>query len=98
MAKFGRLIESEHPVLFGFYDRSDGTRSTLDSFLDDIMQELEGRIKIYKIEAGENPELVKALKVKEFPSFVVYNKGKMVWRNNKDVNGMTLVEVLEHFL
>lgn len=98
MAKFGRLIDSELPVLLGFYDKSDGTLPTLDSFLNDVMQELEGRVKIYKIEAGENPDLVNALKVKDFPSFVVYNEGKMVWRNNKEVNGMRLVEVLEHFL
>lgn len=98
MAKFGKLIDTNLPVLLGFYNRSDGNLLQLDATFEDIMQELEGQVKIYKIDAGENPDLIKALQVKEFPSFVIYNRGKMVWRNNRTMNGRGLIQALEHFL
>lgn len=98
MTKFGKLIDTDLPILFGFYKKPYPKTDALGLVLDETSQYFEGRVKIYKIEATENPKLMHVLKIESFPSFVIYDKGEMVWRHKGEVTSSELIEALNPYL
>jgi thioredoxin 1 len=54
---------------------------------------LRDRLVIIKIDAEKNPQLVKALKVKNLPTYTLYSLGKVVWRENGKKRQMSLSSI-----
>jgi thioredoxin 1 len=82
MTKFGEIIDKRKPVLINFFaDWSEDCEGIHDR-LKDVSAALGDRLRIIKIDAEKNPQLVKALKVKNLPTYMLYNLGEMVWRES----------------
>lgn len=82
MSKFGALIDSETPVLIGFYTKTKEGTDAVQSLLKKVAVAVAENARVVKMEAGKNHRLVDALKIKGFPAFVIYKDGKMIWRND----------------
>jgi len=53
---------------------------TMEPVLQSLQQEMAGKYKLVRIDAGRETELMKQLKASEIPTFIVYKNGKEVWR------------------
>ena len=61
--------------------------------IDSLAKANAGRFRLLEIDGGAQTELTKELKVEALPTFIVYKKGKEVWRKSGIV---TATELLKH--
>ncbi|MEP7377000.1 MAG: thioredoxin domain-containing protein [Chitinophagaceae bacterium] len=63
--------------------------------IDSLTTSQEVSFILLKIEGGEQEELVKQLSVNALPTFIVYKKGKEVWRKQGIVGRQELIQQLQ---
>ena len=95
MAKFGEIIQSLQPTLIDFYkDDND----EMNNILRDVAAALGDKARVIKIEIDKNEELVNALRVKGYPTYIIYKNGEMKWRQSGDQDANTLINLVEQFV
>ncbi len=95
MAKFGEIIQSLQPTLIDFYkDDSD----EMNNILRDVAAALGDKARVIKIDMEKNKELVDALRVKGYPTYIIYKNGEMKWRQSGDQDANTLINLVEQFV
>ncbi len=95
MAKFGEIIQSLQPTLIDFYkDDND----EMNNILRDVAAALGDKAKVIKIDMEKNEELVDALRVKGYPTYIIYKNGEMKWRQSGDQDANTLINLVEQFV
>ncbi|QMU66052.1 MAG: thioredoxin [Flavobacteriaceae bacterium] len=98
MTKFGELIGGdEKPVLIDFYFDWEGEDTNLDT-LKDVAAALGDKAKVIKIDIKKNELLADALRVKGNPTFMIYKKGKMKWRQTGEQDANTLISLVQQYL
>ena len=95
MAKFGEIIQSVQPTLIDFY-KDDSNE--MNNILRDVAAALGDKAKVIKIDMGKNEELVDALRVKGYPTYIIYKNGEMKWRQSGDQDANTLINLVEQFV
>ena len=95
MTKFGEIIDKRKPVLINFFADWSEDCDGIHDRLKDVSAALGDRLRIIKINAEKNPQLVKALKVKNLPTYMLYNLGEMVWRESGKKEANELIVDLE---
>lgn len=99
MSKFGEIINSEIPVFIHFYlFKNEENEMQIVEFLKQIAGELGSKARVIKIEMNKNDELVKALNIKDNPTFVIYKNSELRWRHGREETIENLVEIIEQFL
>lgn len=91
MIKYGELIKSEKPVLIYFFQ---GFNHAHDSLVE-INESFKGNVKFIKIDADINADLCDALRIKNYPTVLVYVNSEMIYRNSGPVKKLELIGILE---
>ncbi len=74
------VLQSDGVVVADFWAPWCGPCRKLSPVLDDIEQSFEGKIKLVKINADENLEIMKKFSVSGLPSLLVFKNGEAVER------------------
>lgn len=98
MSKFGDLIEAQVPVLLSFFSQGNQASEAMNPTLRQLASDLGDSARVIKINVDKNPELVKALRIKEVPTMMIYKEGEMKWRQSGEQDSATLMELLKEFL
>ena len=72
------VLESDIPVLVDFYADWCGPCKMMSPVLDQLSNELEGQIKIGKVNVDDDPELAGQYKVMSIPNFVLIKNGQIL--------------------
>lgn len=72
------VLESDIPVLVDFYADWCGPCKMMSPVLEQISQELEGKLKVGKINVDEEPNLAGEYRVMSIPNFVLFKNGQAV--------------------
>lgn len=72
------VLQSEKPVLVDFWASWCGPCQMLSPIVDGIAEELEGEIKVGKVNVDEQIELSSQFKVMSIPTLIVFKDGKAV--------------------
>ena len=72
------VLESDIPVLVDFYADWCGPCKMMSPVLDQLSAELNGQIKIGKVNVDDDPELAGQFKVMSIPNFVLIKNGQVV--------------------
>ena len=72
------VLESELPVVVDIWATWCGPCRAIAPILDQLAGEYEGRVKIVKIDADQNPETVTAASVTSIPTLGFYRNGERV--------------------
>ena len=72
------VLKSDIPVIVDFYADWCGPCKMLAPELEAVAKELEGKVKIGKINVDEQPELAQAFGIMSIPTLVVMKEGKIV--------------------
>ena len=72
------VLDSDIPVLVDFYADWCGPCKMMSPVLDQLSAELEGKIKIGKVNVDDDPELAGQFKVMSIPNFVLIKNGQIV--------------------
>ena len=72
------VLDSNIPVLVDFYADWCGPCKMMSPVLDQISAELEGQVKIGKVNVDDDPDLASQYKVMSIPNFVLIKNGQVV--------------------
>lgn len=70
------VIKSDLPVLVDFFAVWCGPCKMAAPILDKMSDELQGKVKIVKLDVDENPQIAQQYGVMSIPTVVLFNKGK----------------------
>ena len=70
------VLKSEKPVLVDFYADWCGPCNAMAPVLEELAKELEGKVKVGKINVDENPDIAVEYNVMSIPTWIVFKNGK----------------------
>ncbi|MBS3648702.1 thioredoxin [Pseudaminobacter sp. 19-2017] len=71
------VIEADAPVVVDFWAEWCGPCKMIGPSLEEISTELEGRVKIAKLNIDENPELAARYGVRSIPTLLLFKGGEV---------------------
>jgi thioredoxin 1 len=95
---FQELIEGDTPVLVDFFAEWCGPCKMMQPILEDTSKQLEGKVKILKVDVDRNPLAASKFQVRGVPTLLLFQKGQVVWRQSGVVPAQQLVKVVENQL
>lgn len=98
MSKFGDLIEAQVPVLLSFFSEGEKVSEAMNPTLRRVASDMGETVRVIKINVEKNPELAKALRIKEVPTLMIYKAGEMKWRQTGEQDSKTLNDLLQEYV
>lgn len=71
------VLESNEPVLIDFYATWCGPCKMMSPIVEEIAKELEGKIKVFKVDTDEEKDLAIKYGIMSIPTFMVFKNGKV---------------------
>jgi thioredoxin 1 len=72
------VLESTQPVVVDFWAEWCGPCRMIAPALDEISREMEGKVKIVKLNVDENPGVASQLGIRSIPTLMVFKGGEKV--------------------
>ena len=94
MNKFQELITGEKPVIIDFFATWCGPCQALAPILIDVKSELGDAIRIVKVDVDKNQHVASQFQVKGVPTLLLFQNGKMLWRQSGVVSKNELVQII----
>lgn len=92
---FQELINGDTPVLVDFFATWCGPCKMMQPILEDAAKQLGDRLKIVKVDVDRNPLAASTFQVRGVPTLVLFQKGKILWRESGVVPAHHLIKVVE---
>ena len=92
------LAGSELPVLVDFYATWCGPCQMMVPILEQVNQQLQGRLKVVKIDTDKYPQLGSQYRIEALPTLVLFKNGQPVERIEGLVSAEQLVPRLQSIL
>ena len=96
MEKF--VPDSEELILVDFYADWCSPCQTMEKVIQESMEELGGNIRIMKINVDENTQAALSFSVRSIPHYILFQKGKILWRKGGIITKRDLVRQLQPFI
>lgn len=100
MAKqsFSELIQGDTPVLVDFYADWCGPCKMMAPVLEEVAGNMKGKLKVIKIDTDRNPQVASQYAVQGIPTFILFHKGKAVWRTSGAMPRHQLENAIKPFI
>lgn len=91
---FDRIIHSGTPVLVDFSAEWCGPCKAQAPVLAEIAREMEGKLKVIKIDVDKNPNIAGRFRIQGVPTLVLFRMGEVLWRQSGLMDKRSLLQVL----
>ncbi|NCB67602.1 MAG: thioredoxin [Bacteroidia bacterium] len=98
METFQQIINGEKPVLIDFYATWCGPCKAMSPIVEQIGKEMQGQARILKIDVDKNQAVAAQYQIQAVPTFMIFKKGEMVWRQPGGADKMTIMNQLRKFI
>lgn len=71
------VMKSKEPVLVDFFAEWCGPCKAMAPALEAVAKELEGKVKIAKIDVDQNPDVTQRFHVQAMPTLMIFKDGKV---------------------
>ena len=92
---FQEHIDGDVPVLVDFTAVWCGPCKMMHPILEDTAKQMGDKIKILKVDVDKNPLAASKFQIRGVPTLILFNKGKVIWRQSGVVPLHVLVQTLE---
>lgn len=90
MGKFHEIVQSETPTLVDFFATWCGPCQAMMPVLDQLKDKMGDKVRIIKIDIDKNQDVAAKFRVKGVPTFVLFQKGEILWRQSGGMDVHTL--------
>jgi thioredoxin 1 len=91
---FKDLINGDKPVLVDFFAEWCGPCKMMTPILHQLREKMQDDVRILKLDVDKNPAVADAFQIQGVPTLILFQKGKMVWRQS----GVVQANVLENII
>ena len=92
---FQELIEGETPVLVDFFAVWCGPCKMMQPILEETSRHMGDKVKIVKVDVDKNPLAASKFQVRGVPTLILFQKGRVLWRQSGVVPTHQLIQLLE---
>jgi len=92
---FERLKASPRPVVVDFWASWCGPCKMIDPHLKKLGAEYDGRVDVWKVNADEQPEVLRQLKIYGIPTVISFKDGREITRQTGAAHYAGLVDLFE---
>lgn len=92
------VLRAEIPVLVDLWADWCGPCKQMAPFIDQLAQELDGKIKFVKVDVDRNPRVAASFRVQSIPMLVVIDQGQIAGHHVGALDKKGLAKLLEPFL
>lgn len=92
---FNELITGNQPVLVDFFATWCGPCKMMQPILEDTAKKTGDKVKIIKVDIDKNPAVANKFQVKGVPTLILFQQGKIIWRQSGVLPTHQLVKVIE---
>ncbi|MBK1439893.1 thioredoxin family protein [Parapedobacter sp. ISTM3] len=79
LTEYEALLNSNKPVLVDFYADWCAPCKKMEPYMDRIIADMDGKVRVLRINADENAALCKELGISGLPVLKLYKDGEIVW-------------------
>tara|TARA_R110002020_G_scaffold90325_2_gene219866 strand:+ start:88 stop:399 length:312 start_codon:yes stop_codon:yes gene_type:complete len=91
---FQELIDGDQAVLVDFFATWCGPCKMMQPILEDTAKQLGDKVKILKVDIDKNQLAASKFQVRGVPTLILFQKGKILWRESGVVPVHQLVNTL----
>ena len=92
---FDKIIESDKLVLVDYYAEWCAPCRKMKPYLEEISKDMADKVTVVRINADDNKELLKELKISSLPVLQLYQSKEMKWENNGFIDKDAVVQNIE---
>ena len=85
------------PVLVDFYADWCGPCKAMSPIIQQVAGENAGKVKVIKIDVDKNQAVAQQFRVQGIPTLILFQGGKVVWRQSGVVPAQQLNQVLRQY-
>jgi thioredoxin len=93
-----RLHNSPHPVMVDFWAPWCAPCRAIGPVMDKLGDEYAGRVDLWKVNADEQPELLRSLHIYGIPTLIAFHDGEEIGRRTGAASAATLSSLFESTL
>ena len=97
-AKFNDIINSNDLVLVDFYADWCGPCKMMSPILQEVKTNLKEAVKIIKVNVDQHQDLASHFMVRGVPTLMLFNTGKMLWRQSGVLSSKDLTDIISNHL
>lgn len=98
MSSFAQLIQSEKPVLVDFFAEWCGPCKMMTPILQQVKAKMGDDIRIVKIDVDKNTAVAQTFGIQGVPTLIIFQHGKIKWRQSGVVQAGMLEDVLRQYV
>ena len=98
METFQQIINGDKPVLIDFYATWCAPCKAMSPIVEQIGKEMQGQARVLKIDVDKNQAVAAQYQIQAVPTFMIFKKGEMVWRQPGGADKMTIMNQLRKFI